>query len=402
MNDNTPQETSPAPTEERADKSSVSNRKATQAGKAPTSKLALFSIVLSLILTTVIGAAGWYGYQNIWPLLSSDQLAGQSWVNQQLSKNTQVVENSLNRTQKTVQQNLQNVAGQSDRLVTRIDNVDRRLNRLQGADRSDWKLAEAEYLMRLANQRLLTMHDIKSAKTLLSQADALLVAVDEYGLFNVRQALAEDLAALRATPNIDVSATWMELNALADRIDNIPLTSSETPLVEAPVDADTAANDTPADTLSEDATIQQRISFTLSQWLDSASDTATHIFKTFAAQFRLRENDQKAAPLLATQQEVYLRQNMRLMLEQAQVSLLQGRTDVYQASLKKTQKWMDEWFLNNSAEVTALHQALTRLTGTPVEQPIPDISRSLISLKAYINEKADQRLPVQPVAEDRS
>ncbi|MTI15305.1 uroporphyrinogen-III C-methyltransferase [Sansalvadorimonas verongulae] len=405
MNDNTPQKMSQPPKDERADKSSsgMANR---QSVKTPTiSRLAVFATALSLTLTAVIGAAGWYGYQSVWPLLSNDKLAGQSWVDQQFTENNQSVKSALYQTQQTIKQNMQDVVGQSDRLVTRIDNVDRRLNRLQGADRNVWKLAEAEYLMRLANQRLLTMHDIKSAKTLLSQADVLLVAVDEYGLFNVRQALAEDLAALRATPENDITASWMELNALADRIDQLPLASSNAPMVEPASEPEIITSDQP-ETLPDDAPLQEQVSFTLSQWISAASEAAEDIFNTFAAQFRLRESNHKVAPLVSARQEMYLRQNLRLMLEQAQTSLLQGRTEVYQASLRKAQGWLNQWFINNGSEITALHTALDRLAGTPVEQSTPDISRSLTSLKAYINEKADHNLPVEPVTksktEDRS
>jgi uroporphyrin-3 C-methyltransferase len=54
---------------------------------------------------------------------------------------------------------------QSSRLVSRMDDLSRKVVRLQGSDRNDWLLAEAEYLLRLANQRLLTMRDVKSAMT---------------------------------------------------------------------------------------------------------------------------------------------------------------------------------------------------------------------------------------------
>ncbi|WP_281646410.1 uroporphyrinogen-III C-methyltransferase [Parendozoicomonas sp. Alg238-R29] len=396
-----PQEKTPAPTDAKAEKTPKAVTRKIKQQNAYVSKLAVFSTFLSLVLIAVIGSAGWYGYKNIWPLLSNDTLAGQNWVDQQLSQNSRTVQQVMDKTRSAVQEDVKSVSGQSDRLVVRIDNLDRRFNRLQGADRSDWKLAEAEYLMRLANQRLLTMHDIRSAKTLLSQADELLVAVDEYGLFTVRQALAEDLAALRATPNIDISASWMELNALANRIDVLPL-ASDIPVIDTAINTE-SSTESPAQTqesLPADATLKQKITYTLTGWFDTGFAAAKDIGATFATQFRLRDNNQKVAPLLAPEQEVYLRQNLRLMLEQAQVALLQGRTVVYQASLAKTKSWLDEWFLNESVEMKALDEALTRLAGTPVEQQIPEISRSLIALKTYIDEKADQRLPVESVSKE--
>nr|WP_283777628.1 uroporphyrinogen-III C-methyltransferase [Sansalvadorimonas sp. 2012CJ34-2] len=261
-----------------------------------------------------------------------------------------------------------------------MDNLDVRFNRLQGADRNDWKLAEAEYLMRLANQRLLTMHDLKSAHTLLAQADELLVAVDEYGLFNVRAALAEDIADIKATASVDIDKTWLQLNALSGRIEQLPVLAyqgSKEPVVsEEPATA-------PAQPLS---------------WQDKAILAAKQMWNSFAGQFRIRETGQKSVTeLLSPEQEMYLRQNLRLMFEQAQVALLQGRADIYRASLLNARDWLSKWFLNEGQEMQSMQESLSELANFQVEQRIPDISRSLVALKAYIDEKASQRLPVEPV-----
>ena len=425
MNDNTPVQT-PANIPEDSgseqkgsdQKMSSKNRKPAKSGKSQSSgnssckSVALLSLLLSVATITAIAGAGWYGYQNIWPEISSGTLANQSWVEQQISTNTRSMERAVQQTTAQVGREFQNVSEQSGRLVARMDNLDRRLNRLQGADRNDWKLAEAEYLMRLANQRLLTMHDTRSAHTLLAQADELLVVVDEYGLFSVRQALAEDIATLRATPRIDISGTWLELNALSTRIDNLPIVSEALHMEETSPKAlststEKAASNhqTPAteDDLSDDLknSILGKVATQLSSLGDDVVTGASEIATTFAGQFRIRENKINQSPaILSPEQEVYLRQNLRLMIEQAQVSLLQGRTEVYHASIVKTQAWLKQWFVNDSQEMIALQQTLDKLAGVSVKQPIPDISRSLVALKAYIDEKVEQKLPVESVKAD--
>ena len=346
-------------------------------GKA-TSKTAVLALLLSVITLATLGGAGWYGYQTVWP-----EMAQRQWVDNQLNSNKRATAVEVEKASRAIASRTTEVAQQSQRLVSRMDNLDLRFTRLQGADRNDWKLAEAEYLMRLANQRLLTMHDIKSANTLLAQADELLVAVDEYGLFNVRAALAEDIAALKATPAVDIDKAWLQLNAISGRIDKLPVLAyqgSEEPSVQ----------EEPA------AVSEQPLS-----WQDKALNAAKQIWQTFAGQFRIRETGQKAVPeLLAPEQEVFLRQNLRLMMEQAQVALLQGRTDVYRASLTNAHNWLDTWFLNEGQEIHSMKATLAALADISVEQHIPDISRSLTALKGYIDEKASQRLPVEPVKKD--
>ncbi|MCL6268376.1 uroporphyrinogen-III C-methyltransferase [Sansalvadorimonas sp. 2012CJ34-2] len=338
-------------------------------------KTAVLALFLSLVTLAGLGAAGWFGYQTLWP-----QIAKQNWVNSQLESNKSAVTVGINQASRELAARTNEVSQQSQRLVTRMDNLDVRFNRLQGADRNDWKLAEAEYLMRLANQRLLTMHDLKSAHTLLAQADELLVAVDEYGLFNVRAALAEDIADIKATASVDIDKTWLQLNALSGRIEQLPVLAyqgSKEPVVsEEPATA-------PAQPLS---------------WQDKAILAAKQMWNSFAGQFRIRETGQKSVTeLLSPEQEMYLRQNLRLMFEQAQVALLQGRADIYRASLLNARDWLSKWFLNEGQEMQSMQESLSELANFQVEQRIPDISRSLVALKAYIDEKASQRLPVEPV-----
>src|SRR5690606_35948157 len=56
-------------------------------------------------------------------------------------------------------------------LQARIDKLVDELARLRVVDRSDWLLAEAEYLLRLANQHAILGQDAPAAAALLTQAD---------------------------------------------------------------------------------------------------------------------------------------------------------------------------------------------------------------------------------------
>ena len=403
MNDKTPEQTSPVPAESSASApkpSEPSEPKArNQSVRAPVSKTAILALALSASALAVIAGAGWYGYKTVWPVLTSGTLANQAWVDSQLASSNKSLKGELSSNDQQIIQQVRGVSEQSGRLVSRIDNLDRKLARLQGADRNDWLLAEAEYLMRLANQRILTAHDLKSAQTLLAQANELLIAVDEYGLFNVRQALAEDMASIRGTENIDITGAWLELNALANQIDQLPVISDtlQPETIESSETVETiVAVSPPAGT--EPQTLWQKIKQTGSEWGAELARTATTIADAFASQFHIRRTEVTDAPaLLSPQQEIFLRQNLRLMIEQAQVALLQGRTEIYRASIKETEEWLGKWFMNDNQNMLAIKQTLKRLSTIPVTQPVPDISRSLVALKGYVNDKISQNLPVEKV-----
>ena len=69
--------------------------------------------------------------------------------------------------------------------------------------RSDWLLAEAEYLARLARQRLQTERSVKSPLALLESVDAILSQIDDPNLLVARNAVAEDITKLRLVADID-------------------------------------------------------------------------------------------------------------------------------------------------------------------------------------------------------
>src|SRR5690554_7040023 len=63
---------------------------------------------------------------------------------------------------------LANVQAEQQLLAQRLETV-------LGASRQDWRLAEAEHLLRMASLRLSALHDTNSARFLLQAADQILI-----------------------------------------------------------------------------------------------------------------------------------------------------------------------------------------------------------------------------------
>jgi uncharacterized protein HemX len=77
--------------------------------------------------------------------------------------------------------------------------LNQRLETVLGASRQDWRLAEAEHLLRLASLRLSSLQDISSATALVQAADEILHEQDDPAAFAAREQLAKSLQALRST-----------------------------------------------------------------------------------------------------------------------------------------------------------------------------------------------------------
>ena len=95
--------------------------------------------------------------------------------------------------------------------------LNQRLESLLGASRQDWRLAEAEHLLRLASLRLSALQDINSALALAEGADEILHSQDDPAAFAAREQLAKSLEALRGSFDPDRTGLFLQLGALRDQ-----------------------------------------------------------------------------------------------------------------------------------------------------------------------------------------
>ena len=80
------------------------------------------------------------------------------------------------------------------------------------------------------------------------------------------------------------------------------------------------------------------------------------------------------------QWEGLVRQNLRMLLEQAQVALLSGNQTLYVESLQRAQHWVAQFFDTDEAAARAMAREITSLEGQTIQVDMPDLSRSLNAL----------------------
>lgn len=202
-----------------------------------------------------------------------------------------------------------------------------------------WQLTEVAYLARLANRRLWYEQDVASAIALLSDADRLLAGVEGARVMDVRAALASDLATLRAVPLPDFDGARMRLAGLQQQVDNWRLPSTE---LRAPAPV--------ADERSD--------------WQRS--------WQQLAGEFFTIHRDQEAAPLLLPDQALWLRENMRLALQRAQLALQMREQSLYQAAIGDLQLWLKRYFDPRAPEVIAAAAELDLLSSLQLRLVLPE------------------------------
>jgi uroporphyrin-3 C-methyltransferase len=259
-------------------------------------------------------------------------------------------------------QNIKQLQQTISNLQLRSNSHGQRLAELGSTTRNDWLIAEAVYLTRLANQRLQTERSIKNPLALLASVDVILQELDDPELTPARSALAADITALRLAGEVDAEGIFLELSSLVNSIGQLSMRSTPT----EPEESSRLPPGPLVETQSEN------------------SDSAIAEFaKKLSKLIRVQRRSQPIEPMLQPEEEVIVRQNLRLMLEQAQSGLLREQQVIYSQSIRKAQSWLMLYFqLNPSAQV--ISERLAELAKVQVVQQLPQINSSLNAIETVV------------------
>lgn len=347
-------------------------------GRGGASPLAAFALVAALL---ALAAAAYLGYQELQQgqrlFLSSAQLAAAQQRADDQQQQLEALQHRFDQQQLADQQAREQLTTQLDAINGQLSSQQQRLHALSTTDRSDWLLAEAEYLMRLASQRLLMGEDAAGAEVLLGAADEILLEFDDSALFAVRKVLAEDRAALRAAGRTDTEGLYLRVAAAATQGDQLRL--FELPEFTPQVQDD-----------SQPATAD-------SGWRGGLLEA----WEKLKSYVRFTRRDKVYQPLLAPEYEAAVRQNLRLAFEQAQLAVLAANQPLFDNSLEKARYWITTFYTVDERASAVLLQTIEELRAQRVQIELPDISGSLQALKHYLDVRHDA-LPPTATGDDPS
>ncbi|WP_323845891.1 uroporphyrinogen-III C-methyltransferase [Microbulbifer magnicolonia] len=238
-----------------------------------------------------------------------------------------------------------------------------RLSELGNVSRDDWQLAEADYLLRLANQRLMLESDSRAALGLLEEVDSILRRVDLPDLYGVRQQLARDITALKLVENIDREGLYLRLAALEEQLLRVNIQPQFDLATRDPAQAEPAAQ-------TADAPVWKRSWENFTQFMRDS--------------VRIRDGDIDPV-LLSPQSEARFRQNLRLNIEQAQLALLRGDSSVYKDALNSARQLLLEYGIAGHQRDVLLRE-LEELAAEPIEADLPSLTASQSALHDYIEQ----------------
>ncbi len=315
-------------------------------------------LLLALTLIIAVTATGWLGWTE-WQQRLADaeefnaRLASLDTSYRAIEQQSQLAEKRSSQRSDQMLQVLTNIQ-------LRLNNQGKRLVELGSTTRSDWLLAEASYLARLANQRLQTERSTKSPLALLQNVDVILKQLDDPELLSVRRAVAADITALQLAGEVDSAGLYLELSTLAEAVVKLSVLKPVTETMPEPKQTENAIDEQP-----------------------KLRGMVTGFITSVSQLIRVSQRSQPIEPLLQVHEEAIVRQNLRLMLEQAQSAVMREEQAIYSQSLEKAQRWLAQYFqLNPSA--TVIQQRLANLSDIEVVQQLPNISDSLQSIETLI------------------
>ncbi|HDO1336647.1 TPA: uroporphyrinogen-III C-methyltransferase [Aeromonas veronii] len=255
------------------------------------------------------------------------------------------------------------------RLQGEMQGLQNRVLDLNDKRPNDWMLAESEYLVRMAGRKLWLEHDLVSAITLLGNADERIAALNDPSLMPIRKALAEDIAKLKGMPRIDREGLTLKLAALSDQIELLPLSTVSMP--EAKAEPDQAVSTNP------------------DEWESNLKKNWVKFTENFVT---IRRRDGAVEALLSPQQEIFLRENLKTKLLQAQLSVYREQQALYEDSLDKAQRWLAQYFDTDNSATRYMQGEIDKLKGEQIQIDYPAQFKTQAMLEQVLTERLQRIL----------
>ncbi len=320
-----------------------------------------FSMTTWLLLI-LLGLAG-YGIWYVTGIIKQQQQTALA-LSAQL---TQAVQAQTNQLEQQAQRNTQYETAIKD-LKNSLENLlqtNRHLKR-------DWLIAEAGYLIKLANHRLILMRDIETSIVALKAADQRLSEIGDPLLIHLRQEIHNDIQSLNGVTKVDSVGISLTLNAVSNQIQTLPLRTRD-PKAVAKNNADSAAVAT-------------------TTW----RDLPAAMWEDIKNMFTVRHHDQPIQKLLTPTQQFFVAQSVALQLEQSRLAVMNGQTEIYQDRLRNVAATIRDYYDIESEITRRTLATLDELAQKNIHQQLPDISNSLKQINNYM-QQANTPPVVNPV-----
>lgn len=330
--------------------------------------------LLAILIAVGVGGAGYYiGQQQVTDfqkkLIILENQVGESVSRVTANeKNEQVnqLESGLKAMQEKVIQ-LEEFNKSKTEEITTLQAQIKQVGQLASAQQpNDWLFSEVDFLLNNALRKLILDNDVDTAISLLKLADETLVKINNTQANSVRNAINQDLKKLLSLSSVDQNSVMQKLSQLANTVDELQVLNVN-------------FDDTPEN--------NNKLSDSIEDWQQNVEKSATSFLNHFIRISPKQSANKKE--LLAPNQDIYLRENIRLRLQLAIMAVPRQQDELYKQSLDAVSSWVRSYFDTNSETTQNFLKSVDELSELSIYVDVPEQLASLTLLDKYLN-----RLPL--------
>lgn len=239
------------------------------------------------------------------------------------------------------------------------------IQRQLGKTRGDWLVADAEYLLSVANRRLHLIGDVSTTLEALKAADNRLRESGDTASFKVRGQIAKEISWVKKVKVADIVGIYSTLEILEENVAKLSLFL-------------------PYSGKAKDQQSMRKASVTETNKKPKSANDINDILNNVLVEIEgvvmIRRTDHPATSILSQEQKAFISEQLRTKLVIVKLALMQHDDALYQAGIADTQQWLSQNFTQD-AEYKNFLSELEQLKTIQIKSNFPNISRSLKMLR---------------------
>ena len=249
-------------------------------------------------------------------------------------------------------------------------------------------VVDFESALRLAQQQAQLTGSAEPLLAALRSADQRLQRAAQPRLNPLQRAIAKDIDRIKAATLTDVPVLLIKLDELVRLADELPLANAmpvsgaarlaPASTVSIPSPGRVPASAPLAASSAAATPVEKLLAYlTPAAWLQSILNN----LKSEAGKLlRVSRIDQPEAALLAPEQAFFLRENFKLRLLNARLSLLSRQTDAARSDLIAANAWLVKYFDANSRKTQSAAQSMQQIQGQLKTSELPRLDETMTAL----------------------
>jgi uroporphyrin-3 C-methyltransferase len=220
-------------------------------------------------------------------------------------------------------------------------------------------LAEIEQSLAIATQQLQLAGNVEAALIALREADGRLARAAQPQFLPLRKLISGDIDRLRALPGSDLSGAALKLENVIAAIDQLPFAFEQRPKAAMPA--------------------KIGVSAVPGFWKGLLAD----IWSEIQQLIRIQRVNGPDPGLLAPNQAFFLRENLKLRLVNARLSMLARDGVSFHEDLRQAHGWLEKYFDTQARPVQSALATLKGLGSFDVAQDVPSLNDTLNAVRNF-------------------